>query len=77
MIKSFGTSLQRANYAAALYSDPDATLDEIREAVTALEDTTRTARRVFGNAHPTTERIEVALRDMRAVLRARESPGSA
>jgi len=62
----------------ALFYADGSTLDDLREAVTALEDTTRTARRVFGNAHPTTERIEVALRNARADLRARETPpGSA
>ena len=32
----------------ALYQDPRATLDDLREAVTTLEDTERIARRVFG-----------------------------
>ena len=41
-----------------------------------LEDTARTARRVFGSAHPTTESIEIVLRDARAALRARETPPS-
>ena len=74
------TLLMRWSYALALFYADGSTLDDLREAVTALEDTTRTARRVFGNAHPTTERIEVALRnaraDLRAALRARESPQS-
>ena len=68
------TLKMRANYAAALYSDPDATLDEIREAVTALEDTTRIFRRIFGSAHPYVVDGEVALRKVRARLRARETP---
>jgi len=38
----------RGSYADALYTDPGATLDDLREAVTTLEETTRTARRVFG-----------------------------
>ena len=58
----------------ALYNDPDATLDNLREAVTTLEDVERTARRVFGGAHPTVQQIEVALRDARAALRALETP---
>ena len=41
-------------YAAALCMDPGATLDDLREAVTTLEDVERTARRVFGGAHPNT-----------------------
>ena len=60
------------NFAEALYEDPDATLDDIREAVTMLEDTVPTARRVFGGANPIAEGIEESLRDARAALRARE-----
>jgi len=62
-----------------LYQDTGATLDDLREAVTTLEDTERTARRVLGGAHPDVIWIEKSLRDARAALRAREtlSPGSA
>ena len=49
-------------YATALYADPSATLDDLREAVTTLEDTERIARRVFGGAHPLVVEIEKALR---------------
>ena len=56
------------------YLDSSATLDDLREAVTTLEDTERTARRVLGGAHPVTSRIETALRNARAALRARETP---
>ena len=62
------------NYALALCNDPDATLDDVREAVTTLEDTERTARRVMGGAPPLTVDIEDELRDARAALRARETP---
>ncbi len=62
----------RSTYAIALRDDLAATLDDLREAVTTLEDTERTARRVFGGAHPITEGAEKSLRDARAVLRARE-----
>ena len=65
-------------YADALYNDPGATLDDLREAVTTLEDTERIRRRVFGGSHPTTSSVENSLRAARAALRAREaSPGSA
>ena len=57
-----------------LYSDPAATLDDLREAVTTLEDLERTAWRVFGGAHPFTASVEEKLRDARAALRARETP---
>ena len=58
--------------AEALYLDTDATLDDLREAVAALEDVERTARRVFGGAHPLTGSIEGDVRKARAALRARE-----
>ena len=61
-------------YAAALYEDPDAALDDFREAVTTLEETTQIARRVLGAAHPVTAEIEPYLRDARAALAARETP---
>ena len=57
-----------------LYKDDAATLDDLREAVTALEDLEQTARRVLGGAHPTVALMEQALRNARAALRARESP---
>ena len=60
-------------YAMSLYKDPGATLDDLREAVTTLDEIERTARRVLGGAHPTTVGIEEALRDARAALRAREA----
>ena len=59
-------------YAQSLYHDAAATLDDLREAATTLEKTERTARRVFGGAHPLTSRIEDDLRLARAVLAARE-----
>ena len=52
----------------------DAKLDDLREAVTTLEDAERTARRVFGGAHPLTDAIEKAQQLARAALRARETP---
>ena len=57
-------------YAMALFDDPGATLDDLREAATTLEDTDRIARRVFGGAHPFVAGIERELRDARAALRA-------
>ena len=61
-------------YAAALCLDAGATLDDLREAVTTLEEIDPIARRVFGDAHPTTLMGEALLRDARAALRARETP---
>ena len=56
------------------YQADGATLDDLREAVTMLEDTDRIARRVFGGAHPTTEEMDDELRAARAFLRTRETP---
>ena len=61
----------RWGHARALYEDDDATLDDLREAVTTLEDTERIARRVLGGAHPQTAQIERCLQDARATLRLR------
>ena len=63
----------RWNYAAALCKDPAATLDDVREAVTTLEDAERIVRRVFGGAHPLLRQVEHDLQDARAALRARET----
>ncbi len=61
-------------YAKALYYDAGATLDDLREAMTTLEDVERTARRVLGGAHPDTAAIGQTLQMVRgAVLRAREA----
>ena len=62
----------RWTYADALYSDPGATLDDLREAVTTLEETTRTTRRVMGRAHPLAMNIESSLRESREALSARD-----
>ena len=56
----------------ALYKDANATLDDLRKAVTTLEDAERIARRVLGGAHPDTVGIESDLRHARAALAARE-----
>ena len=60
-------------YAMALYQDDAAKLDDIREAVTTLEDTARTSRRVMGGAHPMVGEIEHSLQKSRAALDARET----
>ena len=66
-------SFNRAPSARFIWS---ATLDDLREAVTTLEEIGRTARRVFGGAHPLTKMIEKGLRAARAALRARGTPSS-
>ena len=54
-----------------LCDGPDATLDDLREAVMTLEEAGRTAQRVLGGTHPVAMGIEDALRQSRAALRAR------
>ena len=71
------TLRMRKVYAHALYKDADATLDDLREAVTTLKDTERSARRVLGGSHPLTMAFELDLKDTRAALRARETQPSA
>ena len=48
-------------YARALYQADGATLDDLREAVETLEDVERLWKRVFGEAHPETPRVQGAL----------------
>ena len=62
----------RWNYARALCGNDGATLGDLREAVTTLEELERTARRVFGGAHPRTVELERDLQGTRAVLRENE-----
>ena len=50
------------------HRDDDATLDDLREAVTTLEEIERIARRVFGSTHPLTPGIEDELQNARAAL---------
>ena len=69
--------MMRGCYAQSIHDDPKATLDDLREALTTLEDTAQTARRVLGGAHPTAALIERNLRAVRAILRARETPPEA
>ena len=68
------TLQMRWNYARALCRDGGATLNDLREAVTTLEETEPIARRVLGGTYPITVGIEKLLRTARAALRARETP---
>ena len=69
------TLTMRRIYAQSLYMDPAVSLDDLREAVTTLEEIEPTARRVLGSAHPLAEAIADSLRTARAALR--ETPPSA
>ena len=66
------TLKMRRTYAMALYRDAGASFDDVREAVTTLEESERTARRVFGATHPTEMSILQGLKESREALRARE-----
>ena len=57
-------------YARALYLYASATLDDHREAVATLESVLPLWKRVFGEAHPETPKVAVALKDARAALAA-------
>ena len=63
----------RWNYAETLYLNPGAKLDDLSEAVTTLEESERTARRVLGGAHPLVLALEGSMRLSREALHARES----
>ena len=64
----------KTRYCNEAYKDAGATLDDLREAVSTLEDTERIARRVLGGSNPLAIDIEKALRHARALLHARETP---
>ena len=68
------TFQMRKAYAQSLFMDADATLDDLHEALTALEETERVAKRVLGGAHPDVAGIRNSLRLSREVLDARETP---
>ncbi len=63
-------------YARALYQADGATLDDLREAVETLEDVERLWKRVFGEAHPETPRVQGALANAREALAARAAASS-
>ena len=64
----------RWSYGLTLYMDPGATLDDLNEAVTTLEDARRIALRVFGGAHPVTGGLGRDLCKARFTLSIRETP---
>ena len=67
------TLSMRKIYAEALYRNPGATLDDLREAVETIEEIERTMRRVLGSAHPRVRMIEESLESARAKLHVRET----
>ena len=72
---SHGLTLRmRWCYAQSLYENPGATLDDLREAVTTLEDVERISRRVLGGSHPVTTEVENDLQKAQDALYARGLP---
>ncbi len=65
------TLRMRNSYARAICCDPSSTCDDVCEGVSTLEDAGRIARRVLGEAHPTTVDIEHNITCARAALRGR------
>ena len=63
----------RSTYAVALYESPNATPDNLREAIKQLEEAGRITQRVYGGAHPNVAGIECDLQNARAALRARSA----
>ena len=61
---------RRWNLARALYVDPDATLDNLREAVMTSEESERIALRVLGDSHELTADFGNESRAARAALAA-------
>ena len=70
--ENYTTLRVRWTYAEAIWMDADATLDDVREAITTLDGTVRIARRVLGGDHPTVSTMEGDLEGARAALRFRE-----
>ena len=63
----------RWSYGLFLFRSPDATLDDIREAVATMEETYRTVEGVFGAEHAYTREMDPKdIRFARAELRARD-----
>ena len=52
----------------ALYNDKGATLDNLREAVETLDSVAKSWKRVFGESHPETPRVQNALATAREKL---------
>ena len=67
------TLRNRLYYAKTLHEDDGATLEDLREAVTTLEETARTARHVLGGAHPVAKLLEGQLLSAREILSARSA----
>ena len=66
------TLMMRCIYASALYRAENATLDDVREAVTTYEELARTTRRKLGEAHPLAVMVAQDLENVQGKLRKQE-----
>ena len=62
--------------ACAASASDGATLDDVREAVTTLESIAPLWKRIFGEAHPETPKIQEALANVREMLATRVAASS-
>ena len=62
-----------ANYANALYKNPDAVPDDLLEAIATYEKCLTAARRLWGAGHPYPKKFENHLATARAALAAPQS----
>ena len=58
-------------YANTLSMNESATVDDLSEAVTTLESVAMSYKRVLGQAHPETTKVQKALQSARVTLAAR------
>jgi hypothetical protein len=63
-------------YANALCEDDCATLEDLRESVETLESVAPVWKRIFGEAHPETPKVQRALKSAREALAARAAASS-
>ena len=63
-------------YGWALYKDPVATRDDLREAVETLESVAKSCQQLFGAAHPDTSNVLNVLANARKKLAAAEPAAS-
>ena len=65
------TLRMRWGYAISLYEDAAATLDDVRKGVEILESVAPLWKRIFGEAHPETSKVQGALKVARKALATR------
>ena len=63
----------RTEYAVAIFSDPDSSLQDLTSAVETLESVSRVRQRVFGSGYRNTYEAQIDLKEARAVLAERRA----